>query len=128
MYVCMVEPTLVRNLDHPLLLDRCVDTHFVCSQFISPVLFICFTSQGFERLDHYEARFQLETPDEQPYCRPTNLTKRFDKVATHIKSELEPIWSRVIQSNSQRFQGYAYEDRNSCTVGRARKSIQLAIR
>ncbi|CAI8046059.1 Tyrosine-protein kinase receptor torso, partial [Geodia barretti] len=79
MYVCMEEPTLVRNLDHPLLLDRCVDIHFVCSQFISPVLFICFTSQGFERLDHYEARFQLETPDEQPYCRPTNLTKRFDK-------------------------------------------------
>jgi hypothetical protein len=35
--------------------------------------------KGFERLDHYEARFQLEKPDEQPYCRPTNLTKRFDK-------------------------------------------------
>ena len=60
-------------------------------QSIYPVLFICSTSQGFERLDHYEARFQLEKPDEQPYCRPTNLTKRVEKVATHIKSEVEPI-------------------------------------
>ncbi|CAI7996552.1 hypothetical protein GBAR_LOCUS1897 [Geodia barretti] len=38
--------------------------------------------KGFELLDHYEARFQLEKPDEQPYCRPTNLTKRVERSIT----------------------------------------------